>query len=119
MKKKIIKSLLLLVPLAFILSGCASSLKQSEMAFGIKAAQAELWDEAIFRWNKVVMSNPKSAAAHNNLAVAYEKKGLLEDAEKEYRIAQTLEPNNKYVQSNYEKFKKRSMDGKKDKNEKN
>jgi len=78
-----------------------------------------LWDEAIFRWKKVANTNPTSVAAHNNLAVAYEKKGLLEDAEKEYRIAEKLGPNNKYVQSNYEKFKKRHKEQKKDEDEKN
>jgi len=66
----------------------------------------------------VVVSNPDSAAAHNNLAVAYEKKGLLKEAEKEYQVAKKLAPKNEYILSNYEKFKKRHDDQKKDKDEK-
>lgn len=70
------------------------------------AAQKELWEEAIFRWEKVLQVNPDSAVAHNNLAVAYEKKGLLERAQEEYEKALKLSPNNRYIKSNYEKFKK-------------
>ena len=73
--------------------------------FGIRAAQKDLWNEAIFRWEKAVRSNPNSAAAHNNLAVAYEKKGLIEKAKKEYEIAIKLSPNHAQIKSNYQNFK--------------
>lgn len=119
MKSKTILHCLLFLCLSFFLTGCTSSFHKTQITFGIKAAQDSLWDEAIFRWKKVSDSNPKSVAAHNNLAVAYEKKGLLEEAEKEYSIAKKLGPNNKYVQSNYEKFKKRHREQKKEKDEKN
>ena len=52
------------------------------------------------------MSNPSSAAAHNNLAVAYEKKGLWEEAKNEYETALKISPENKYIKSNYENFQK-------------
>lgn len=91
--------------LFFSLISCASSRVESQLTFGITAAKQELWDEAIFRWKKVIQNNPDSAAAHNNLAVAYEKKGLWEEAKKEYEIALKLEPNNRYIQANYSKFK--------------
>ncbi len=48
---------------------------------------------------------PDSAAAHNNLAVAYEKKGLFDEALKEYEAALKIAPNNTYVKSNYENCK--------------
>ncbi|HDJ24023.1 MAG TPA: tetratricopeptide repeat protein [Candidatus Aminicenantes bacterium] len=93
-----------ILSLGLTLASCASSGLQSQLAFGIKAAQQDLWDEAIFRWKKVVESHPNSAAAHNNLAVAYEKKGLWEEAKKEYELALKLDPNNHYIQANYNKF---------------
>jgi len=99
--------------LAFLMTSCVSSLSENQLDFGIKAAQKGLWDEAIFRWEKVVQSDPNSAAAHNNLAVAYEKKGYFEKAEIEYKKALQLNPKNEKIQSNYEKFKKNI-----DKNEK-
>jgi Tfp pilus assembly protein PilF len=108
MKKKQLSLLLVFVPLFLVLSGCASMMKtNSQMQFGIQAAQKELWNEAIFRWEKVIEINPESGAAYNNLAVAYEKKGAWDKAEKAYEVALKFAPKNKYIQSNYEKFKSR------------
>ncbi len=108
MKKKQLSLLLVFVPLFLFLSGCASMMKtNSQMQFGIQAAQKELWNEAIFRWEKVIEINPESGAAYNNLAVAYEKKGAWDKAEKAYEVAVKFAPKNKYIQSNYEKFKTR------------
>lgn len=104
-KLKLTVILIFIIIFGIILSSCASSGIQSQISFGIRAAQKDLWDEAIFRWKKVVESNPASAAAHNNLAVAYEKKGLWEEAKKEYELALKLAPNNRYIQANYSKFK--------------
>ena len=104
--KKIKLCAFLLIAFTLILSGCSRSYKSSQIQFGIFAAQNDLWDEAIFRWKKAVQSNPESAAAHNNLAVAYEKKGLLEEAEKEYETALKLDPKNSYIKANLENFKK-------------
>lgn len=108
MKKKQRSLLLVFVPLVLLLSGCASMMKtNSQMQFGIQAAQKELWNEAIFRWEKVLEINPESGAAYNNLAVAFEKKGEWDKAKKAYETAIKLAPKNKYIQSNYEKFKTR------------
>lgn len=108
MKKKQLSFLLVLVPLFLFLSGCASVMStNSQMQFGIQAAQKELWNEAIFRWEKVIEINPESGAAYNNLAVAYEKKGEWDKAEKAYEAAVKFAQKNKYIQSNYEKFKTR------------
>ena len=104
--KKIKLYVLLLIAITFILAGCSQSYKSSQIQFGIFAAQNQLWDEAIFRWKKAVQLNPESAAAHNNLAVAYEKKGLLDEAEKEYETALKLDPKNSYIKANLENFKK-------------
>jgi len=107
MNKKIITYILVVFlsgPLLFF--SCSRVLVENELVFGIEAAQKDLWDEAIFRWRKVALSNPQSAAVHNNLGVAYEKKGLWEEAKKEYELALKLDPDNGYIQSNYQNFKK-------------
>ena len=105
---------LLLLSIFMLFSYCKPPPPQSQLHFGILAAQRDLWDEAIFRWKKAVELEPDSSSAHNNLAVAYEKKGLWEEARKEYEIAMELSPKNEYIQANYEKFKQRMEEGDKD-----
>jgi Tfp pilus assembly protein PilF len=106
--------LLLLIPLFAALTNCASQPQQSQLQFGIIAAQQNLWDEAIFRWKKAIELDPNSSSAHNNLAVAYEQKGLWEEAKQEYERALELNPKNEHIQSNYEKFKQRIKGDEKD-----
>jgi Tfp pilus assembly protein PilF len=118
MDKKIVPFLLIL-PFFALFTRCASQPPQSQLQFGILAAQSDLWDEAIFRWKKAVELEPDSSSAHNNLAVAYEKKGLWEEAKKEYEAALKLSPKNEYIQANYEKFKKRMEEGGTDEEDKN
>ena len=111
--------LILLLPLFAALTDCASRPQQSQLQFGILAAQQNLWDEAIFRWKKTVELEPNSSSAHNNLAVAYEQKGQWEEARKEYKLALDLDPKNEYIQANYEKFKRRFEGDDKDEDEEN
>lgn len=87
-----------------LVSGCAGPRRLDQVAFGIWAAERDLWDEAIFRWRRVLAAEPGSVAAHNNLAVAYEKKGLWQEARKEYQAALKLDPENPWVKSNYARF---------------
>lgn len=88
-----------------LITGCAPApALTDQIAFGIWAAEKDLWDEAIFRWKKVLAESPNSVAAHNNLAVAYEKKGFWEDARREYEIALKLAPQNSWLKSNFQKF---------------
>lgn len=104
------------VILIFIMTSCVTLTSNNQLDFGIEAAKRGLWDEAMFRWEKVIQTNPNSAAAHNNLAVAYEKKGYFDKAETEYKKALQLSPENKQIQSNYQQFKK--IIGKNEKDEK-
>ena len=105
------KGLALIFPFLLILiTSCSRPQPQTQLQFGILAAQKGLWDEAIFRWKKVIQIDADSAAAHNNLAVAYEKKGLWEEAEKEYETALKIRPNDDSITSNYERFKSRLED---------
>lgn len=104
MLKKFTFLIIISIVLLTLFSSCSRPLLNQQLHFGIKSAQVDLWDEAIFRWKKVISSNPNSAAAHNNLAVAYEKKGLWEEAKKEYEMALKLSPENSYIKSNYKNF---------------
>lgn len=98
-----------LVLAAIAFACCATTTRGSkpadEIKFGVWASRNNLWEEAIFRWKKALEADPKSTAAHNNLAVAYEKKGLFEDALKEYEAALKIDPSNSYVKSNYQNCK--------------
>lgn len=109
--------LLVCLGLSFVF-GCAGPRLSDQVGFGIWAADQELWDEAIFRWQKVIAQNPQSVAAHNNLAVAYEKKGRWEEARKEYETALKLAPKNPWVKRNFKNFKDNLEPGEAGKKEK-
>ncbi|MGD9344263.1 MAG: tetratricopeptide repeat protein [Candidatus Aminicenantes bacterium] len=107
MKIKYIIGALALLPIVLSFIQCASSVPADQMRFGVEAAKLDLWDEAIFRWKKVLQTDPDSASAHNNLAVAYEKKSLWEEAKKEYEQALKIRPDDKHINANYQQFIKR------------
>jgi len=104
--KKLYNRFILLTLIAALSSACAPSMTQSQLAFGVWAAEQDLWNEAVFRWTRVLEDNPKSIAALNNLAVAYEKLGRWEDAEQAYQTALKIAPKNSSIKANYEKFQK-------------
>lgn len=87
--------------------GCHQNPVKTHLQVGVWAAQNDLWEEAIFHWQKVLEIKPESAAAHNNLGVAYEKKGLWEEALKEYEQALKLAPKNPHIESNLKKLKEK------------
>jgi Tfp pilus assembly protein PilF len=78
---------------------------------GVAAARADRWDEAARQWKNALDLGPDSAAAHNNLAVAYEKQGAWQEARKEYEAALRLDPGNAVIKDNFEKFKARRLAG--------
>lgn len=88
-----------------ILSGCALSRDVDQIEaynqFAITAAQAQLWNEAVFRWKQVIEVDPENAKAYNNLGVAYEALGDTDEAVAAYQRATGLEPDNKYYRLNY------------------
>ena len=91
---------------SLLAAACASTGGPNQMKIGVWALRHNLWDEALYRWQRVLESNPGSAAAHNNLAVAYEAKGRWEDARREYEAALKSDPGNRKIKSNYDQFKK-------------
>ena len=78
---------------------------KKQVEFGISVAQRGLWREAIYRWERATQIDPTYAAAHNNLAIAYEHEGQLDKARKAYEKALEIEPNNSQIRQNYELFK--------------
>ena len=78
---------------------------KEQVAFGISVAQRGLWREAIYRWEKAIEIDPTYAAAHNDLAIAYEHEGQLDKARKAYEKAIQLEPDNIQIRQNFELFK--------------
>ena len=118
MSKAAWTALTFMIAALFLGSGCAARHPGDQIRFGIWAADNDLWDEAIFRWKKVLSLDSRSVAAHNNLAVAYERKGLWEEARKEYETALKLAPENAWVRLNFNKFKENLEPGKSDRKDK-
>src|SRR4026209_2367623 len=78
---------------------------KKQVEFGISVAQRGLWREAIYRWERAAQIDPTYAAAHNNLAIAYEHEGDLGKARAAYERALELEPGNAAIKQNYELFR--------------
>jgi Tfp pilus assembly protein PilF len=105
MKPNVFLALVFLsLPLA---AACRLPLASRTLMNGVTAARADSWDEAVILWKNALAQNPGSAAAHNNLAIAYEKKGAWEEARKEYEAALGLVPDNPTIKDNFERFKSR------------
>ncbi len=88
-----------------MLSGCIGLRDVNQIEayndFAIRAAQAQLWNEAVFRWKQVIDVDPDNSKAYNNLGVAYEALGDIDEAVAAYQRATELEPGNKYYRLNY------------------
>ena len=97
----VLLSTLAVAPVAADVRGDA----KKQVEFGISVAQRGLWREAIYRWERAAQIDPTYAAAHNNLAIAYEHEGELEKARAAYEKAVELEPDNSFIKQNYELFK--------------
>jgi Tfp pilus assembly protein PilF len=95
----------LLLILTGSVSADARSDAKAQVEFGIEVAQRGLWREAIYRWERAAKIDPTYAAAFNNLAVAYEREGMLDKAREAYSRAVELEPKNEMVRQNFELFK--------------
>jgi Flp pilus assembly protein TadD len=78
---------------------------KEQIVFGIKVAQLNLWNEALYRWQKATELDPTYAAAWNNLAIAYEHEGKFDEAKKAYEKALQLDPKNLMIRQNYDLFK--------------
>ena len=99
--------LCLLISFLSVLSGCGISSDKVSVNqyndFGIRSAESKLWNEAIYRWNQVLNIDPRNAKAHNNLGVAFEALGRIDEALESYKRATELDSNSKYYRFNYRK----------------
>jgi len=102
------KAIASLAAVALLAAGsCARSPASDFMAAGLASARQDAWEEAVRQWTQAIEKDPGSAAAHNNLAVAYERQGAWEAAEREYGEALRLAPDEPTVKTNYAAFKAR------------
>ena len=112
------KYLLIITIILITFTSCSTKTSHSEFDFANIMAKNELWKEARMRWEKLIPVMPRSAKLHNNLAIVYEMMGEFKKAEKEYKTALKLSPNNSYIKSNYERFNKKGEKNVKKKNNK-
>jgi Flp pilus assembly protein TadD len=105
MRPRILAFLLVLLVIAPAAFANQRSEAKSQVEFGIKVAQAGLWNEALYRWQKAVQIDPTYAEAWNNLAIAYEHEGKFDAADKAYQKALELDPKNLLIRQNYDLFK--------------
>ncbi len=105
MNSKFFAALALAAMVVAPLSADARSDAKKQVEFGITVARKGLWREAIYRWERATQIDPSYAAAHNNLAIAYEHEGDLEKARIAYEKAIELEPGNATIRQNYELFR--------------
>lgn len=76
-----------------------------ELRFGMEAARRGLWEEARFRFEKVVARDPENPQALNNLAIACEQQGDFAKAREAYEKALKVKPNEAYIQQNFDLFR--------------
>jgi tetratricopeptide (TPR) repeat protein len=60
---------------------------------GATYARNRVWTDELSFWKDVVSKSPRKARVHNNLGLMYTKRGMFEEAMKEYQIAIRLRPN--------------------------
>lgn len=103
---KIRVSILLLAALAasLLAAACARSAGGGPVRLGFLASEDEKWEEAARHWEGAVAREPRSVAARNNLAVAYEKLARWDDARREYEAALAIDPKNESVRYNFDRF---------------
>lgn len=78
---------------------------KKHVKFGILVAEHDLWGEAIRNFERATEIDPTYAPAWNNLGIALEQQGDLEEAERAYARALELDPDNQYIRQNYELFR--------------
>lgn len=101
-KKLIILFLLFFFFSQFIVASDKKVDAQKNLKFGIIASQKGLWKEAIYRWKRAIELDPTNWKAYNNLAVAYEREGMFNEALNLYQIALQYSNSNLLVKKNYD-----------------
>jgi Flp pilus assembly protein TadD len=89
---------------AMWLAGCGASRAALYNERGLEAAKYGLWREATIRFEQATEAHPSDARLHNNLAVAYEARGMTKEAEAEYTKAAQLDPQLKAARDNFASY---------------
>ena len=76
----------------------------SQLDFGIQMAKRGLWNEALFRFSRVLAERPGDARVLNNMAVAYEAIGQFDKALEHYKLALERDSSNRELRRNYAQF---------------
>jgi len=76
----------------------------SQLQFGVDMARRGLWNEALFRFKRALVTRPGDPEILNNIAVGYEALGLFEEALETYKEALVASPNNRSLRANYSRF---------------
>jgi Flp pilus assembly protein TadD len=82
----------------------ARSDARDQVAFGIEVAQLDLWNEALYRWQRAVELDPSYAPAWNNLGIGFEHEGRFDEAREAYETALDLDPDNPIIEQNFDMF---------------
>jgi tetratricopeptide (TPR) repeat protein len=67
---------------------------------GSQAFRAQKYDEALTIYKKAVESNPQSVDAYYNLALTYDKKGMLDESIETYKQVISLKPDHGQAHNN-------------------
>jgi Flp pilus assembly protein TadD len=97
----------IVITLALAAASCTSPWRVTTSdynRFAIRAQEEGLWREAEYRLRQALAEDPEDARLHNNLAVALEAQGKLEEAYDEYRKAASLGPGNDTYRRNLRDF---------------
>jgi Tfp pilus assembly protein PilF len=96
----------LLAAMCFLPSPTQASGKSvdSQMEFGIRMAKRGLWNEALFRFSRVLKERPGDPRVLNNMAVAYEAIGQFDKALEHYKSALERDSSNRDLRRNYAQF---------------
>ena len=78
---------------------------EQQVEFGIDVAKHGLWREAAYRFRRATHLDPVYAEAFNNLGVACEQMGDLDEARAMYERALALDPDHSFIRDNYERFR--------------
>ena len=76
----------------------------SQLQFGVDMARRGLWNEALFRFKRALVSRPGDPEVLNNIAVAYEALGLFDEALETYKEALAASSGNRDLRANYSRF---------------
>jgi Flp pilus assembly protein TadD len=78
---------------------------EAQVEFGIEVAKHGLWQEAAYRFRRAAQLDPTYAEAFNNLGIACEQLGQLDEARRMYEQAVALEPDDSFILDNYNRFR--------------